>query len=124
MPIKAEPNYQLCTFNVANDLAERLRLVGVPVDTIYEILDNGEKHDTTDENWSDNGQSHQYVAKVWGGPEQNLGITDAMFKEKGYNYETFSKLATTSNKLPVEAAILPLKGNIDAINTNLNRQMR
>jgi hypothetical protein len=123
MPIAPPPNNQLCTFTTATDLAARLIAIGIPVGTIYELPDPAHKYDTTDERYTDDGGEHQFVATIWGGPEQSLAVTSAMFEAKGYNYESFSKLAAVSNKTPPEAAILPLKGNIDAINANLSRQM-
>jgi hypothetical protein len=124
MPYQEEPNTQLCTFDTASDLAARLNDIGVKVETIYEIDTNGEKVDTTDDRYVNDGQQYQYVAKIWDGPEQNLGITDAMFKSKGYNWGTFEKLATAAGKLPVEKAIIDLHGCIRAINANLEYQMK
>ena len=124
MPYQEEPNYQLCTYKEASELAVKLIAIGINVETIYEIQSNGEKHDTTQPTWSDNGEVHQYVAKIWGGPEQSLAITNAMFRDQGFNYKTFSQLAAVSNKTPPEVAIMPLKGNVEAINLNLQHQMK
>jgi hypothetical protein len=123
MPIQQPPNVQLCTFDTANDLAARLRDIGVSVDTIYEIDTNGDKADTTDENYYNNGQMYQYVAKIWGGPEQSLALTDAMFQQQGYNTVTFTKLATSANVENIDTAIMGLHGVARGVDAVLAKQM-
>jgi len=124
MPFEEEENIQFCTFDVASDLALRLREIGVSVGTIYEIQENGDKLDTTDDRYVNDGENYQYVAIIWGGPEQSLAITNNMFETHGYNLDTFTKLATASNKgANTSEAIMALNGNAKAVNANLKYQM-
>lgn len=122
MPYVEPMNPQFCTFEVATNLADKLIAIGIVVETIFEITEEG-KFDTTSEQYQDDEQNHQYVAKIWDGPEQNLGMTQAMFAEKGYNWETFTKLALTSNVPDTTKAILELKNIYPAINATLEREM-
>ena len=124
MPYQEPPNPQFCTFAVASDLAARLNDIGVAVETIYEIDNAGNKLDTTDPKYYSDGQVYQYVAKIWNGPEQSLAITDAMFKQKGYNVGTFTQLATAAGKPNPDTAIMALHGVSRAVNAALSYQMR
>jgi len=123
MPYQTSPNPQFCTFAVAEDLAVRLRDLGVAVGTIYEIDGAGNKLDTTDEKYFSDGLAYQYVADIWNGPEQSLAVTDAMFKQHGYNVGTFTQLATSANVPNIDAAIMELNGVARATNAALSKQM-
>jgi hypothetical protein len=123
MPIQQPPNPQFCTYDTAADLAGRLRDIGVSVDTIYEIDATGKKNDTTADNYYSDGLQYQYVAQIWGGPEQSLAVTDAMFKQKGYNVGTFTQLATAAQVPNVDTAIMALHGVSRGVNAVLTKQM-
>jgi hypothetical protein len=123
MPYQEPPNPNLCTFATASDLAGRLQDIGVNVGTIYEILENGEKLDTTDDRYVTDGLMYQYVATIWDGPEQILSVTNAMFVSKGYNTQTFTQLATVAGKPDPAAAIMALHGVARGVNAVLTKQM-
>ena len=123
MPYQEPPNPNLCTFATASDLAGRLIDIGISVGTIYEIIENGEKLDTTDDRYVSDGLQYQYVADVWDGPEQSLSVTNAMFVSKGYNTGTFTQLATVAGKTDPAAAIMSLHGVSRGVNAVLTKQM-
>ena len=124
MPIAPPPNYQLCTYTTANNLAVKLRNLGISVSNLIEIDTNGDRADTTDENWTDSGNKTQYVADIWGPVEQNLGITDAMFEQNGYTVHSFTQLATSANVPSPDSAIMALNGVVEGINRVLQREMK
>lgn len=123
MPYQEPPNPQLCTYATASDLAGRLEDIGIDVGTIFEIAENGDKLDTTDDRYVTDGLLYQYVATIWGGPEQSLAMTDAMFKQKGYNTGTFTQLATAGGKANPDEAIMALHGVARGVNAVLTKQM-
>ena len=123
MPYQTPPDPNLCTFATASDLAGRLEDIGISVGTIYEILENGEKLDTSDDRYVSDGLMYQYVAAIWSNVEQSLAVTDAMFKSKGYNVETFTKLATAAGLADINGAIMQLHGVVRAVNATLTKQM-
>jgi hypothetical protein len=124
MPYQQPPNPQLCTLTVATTIANKLRNIGVSVGTIYEIGDDGVRYDTTSDLYESDGKPYQYVAIVWGGPEQNLGMIDDMFVRQGYNWGTFTRLGTDAGLgEQTDEAILELKNIYRAINAALTKQM-
>jgi hypothetical protein len=124
MPYEAELNPQTCTFAVASDLAARLRDIGVPVGTIYEITPAGDKLDTTNDRYVNDGELYQYVAAIWTETEQSLAVTNGMFLTKGYNFESFTKLAQAAGLGDgSDEAIMKLHGCVRAVNANLTKQM-
>lgn len=124
MPYVEQPNAQLTTFSAATVIANKLRNIGVQVATIFEIGEDGVRYDTTNDQYVSDGKVYQYVAHVWGGPEQNLGMVQDMFTRQGYNWQTFSQLGTDAGLgNETDEAILELKNMYRAINAALSKQM-
>ena len=107
MPYKISPNPQLTTFETAKAVLSQLGALGVPVGTLYEVTVT-DRYDTTDQRYFDDGSPHQYVAKLWNGPEQEIGLVKAALGAGGYN--AFLRLAENAglNVEQAESAVINL----------------
>ena len=117
MPYKSDPIPELTTFAEAKSLVAKLTALGVPVGTIFEVSLT-DRYDTTDPRYFDDKGQHQYIAKIWGGPEQELAMVKTALGAGGYN--AFLRLAeqATATTAQAEAAIInlpPVFAAVDAV---------
>ena len=118
MPYKSDSIPELTTFASAKALVAKLAALGVPVGTIFEVSLT-DRYDTTDPRYFDDGGKHQFIAKIWGGPEQELAMVETALGAGGYN--AFLRLAeqALANIAQAEAAIINLPPVFTAIEAAL-----
>lgn len=92
MPLKSQSSSQLLTLAQAKQVAARLEKVGVTVENIREIGPSGEVS-LSDLNYYDDGSPHQYIAKVWGKRDMELGLIAVVLGERA-DLSVFVRIAT------------------------------
>lgn len=118
MPYVDQTSKQNTQFKVAAVIAGQFRALGVPVGTITEILPTGQRVNTADPRYKDDGGTYQYVADIWS-HEMSLPLASLTVAKLG-GYNGFKALATTcfnGDQLAGMTAVLALPkitGMIDA----------